>query len=169
LSESPDSRSALAIEPRGPLDVTVRVPGSKSITNRALIAAALAQGESLIAGGLASEDTEVMRASLAAMGISLDAEHELWVISGRGGVLRSPAEALHTANSGTSARFLTAVASLAEGAVIVDGGPRMRERPIADLVDALIDLGARAEILGPRSSPTAPAACRGKSWRRPWR
>jgi 3-phosphoshikimate 1-carboxyvinyltransferase len=153
LSESPDSRSALAIEPRGPLDVTVRVPGSKSITNRALIAAALAQGESLIAGGLASEDTEVMRASLAAMGISLDAEHELWVISGRGGVLRSPAEALHTANSGTSARFLTAVASLAEGAVIVDGGPRMRERPIADLVDALIDLGARAEILGQDGCP----------------
>ncbi len=153
LSESPDSPSALAIEPRGPLDVTVRVPGSKSITNRALIAAALADGESRIAGALESEDTEVMRASLAAMGVTVDTSHDPWLVAGRAGRLESPAEPLHTANSGTSARFLTAAACLAQGPVIVDGGPRMRERPIADLVDALVGLGARAEIQGENGCP----------------
>jgi len=153
LSESPDSPTALAIEPRGPLDVTVRVPGSKSITNRALIAAALADGESHLIGGLESEDTLVMRKSLAAMGVHVDSRHDPWLVAGRGGELRPPAQPLQTANSGTSARFLTAVATLAEGEVTVDGGPRMRQRPIHDLVDALVALGARAETLGEKGCP----------------
>ncbi len=153
MSESPDSPAALPIEPRGPLDVTVRVPGSKSLTNRALIAAALAEGESHISGALESEDTEVMRASLAAMGVTIDARHDPWLVFGHGGALLSPSEPLFTANSGTSARFLTAIASLAEGPVVVDGGPRMRERPIEDLVDALVGLGARAEIQGQNGCP----------------
>jgi len=153
LSESPDSPSALAIEPRGPLDVTVRVPGSKSITNRALIAAALAQGESQIEGGLESEDTEVMRTSLKAMGVRVEAGHDPWWVAGTGGALRSPDEPLFTANSGTSARFLTAAATLAAGPVVVDGGPRMRERPIQDLVDALCGLGAGAETRGRDGCP----------------
>ena len=153
MSESPDSPTALPIEPRGPLDVTVKVPGSKSITNRALIAAALADGESHIAGPLASEDTEVMRASLVAMGVHVDSRHDPWLVSGRGGELQAPSAPLFTANSGTSARFLTAAATLAEGEVTVDGGPRMRQRPIQDLVDALVALGARAEILGEGGCP----------------
>ena len=152
MSESPDSPSALAIEPRGPLDVTVRVPGSKSITNRALIAAALAQGESQIEGGLESEDTEVMRASLKAMGVRVETEHDPWSVTGSS-ALHSPDEPLYTANSGTSARFLTAAATLATGPVVVDGGPRMRERPIQDLVDALCALGAGAETRGRDGCP----------------
>ena len=153
MSESPDSPSALAIDPRGPLDVTVRVPGSKSITNRVLIAAALADGESHIAGALESEDTEMMREALIAMGVHVDSRHDPWLVPGRGGVLRSPAEPLFTANSGTSARFLTAVATLAEGEVVIDGGARMRQRPIDDLVEALVALGASAEVQGQGGCP----------------
>ena len=152
MSESPDSPVALAIEPRGPLDVTVRVPGSKSITNRALVCAALADGETHIAGALESEDTEVMRDSLTALGVHIDSRHEPWLVTG-GRELLSPPRPLHTANSGTTARFLTAVATLAAGPVVVDGGARMRERPIDDLVEALVALGARARVEGENGCP----------------
>jgi 3-phosphoshikimate 1-carboxyvinyltransferase len=153
LSESPDSPTALPIEPRGPLDVTVSVPGSKSITNRALICAALAKGESHLFGGLDSEDTEVMRGSLTALGILVDSRHDPWLVSGRGGELLSPPQPLDTANSGTTARFLTAAACLADGPVVVDGGSRMRQRPINDLVDALVALGAQARVEGENGCP----------------
>jgi 3-phosphoshikimate 1-carboxyvinyltransferase len=152
LSESPDSPAGLAIEPRGPLDVTVRVPGSKSITNRALVCAALANGETHISSALDSEDTQMMRGALTALGTTIDSRHDPWVVSGGRGLI-SPSQPLHTANSGTTARFLTAIATLADGPVIVDGGTRMRERPINDLVDALILLGARARVEGENGCP----------------
>lgn len=153
MSQSPESPAALAIEPRGPLDVTVRVPGSKSITNRALVCAALADGDSHLYGGLDSEDTQVMRASLAALGVHVESEHDPWLVAGRGGELLSPRAPLYTANSGTTARFVTAAACLAEGPVVVDGGPRMRERPIQDLVDALGALGGRLRVEGRNGCP----------------
>ncbi len=153
MSQSTDRTAALPIEPRGPLDVTVRVPGSKSITNRALICAALARGESHLYGGLESEDTEVMRGALTALGIHLDSQHDPWLVGGRGGELLGPPAPLYTANSGTTARFVTAAACLADGPVVVDGGPRMRERPISDLVDALSALGARAHVEGENGCP----------------
>ncbi len=153
MPASSDNPVALPIEPRGPLDVTVKVPGSKSLTNRALVCAALANGESHLFGGLESEDTEVMRGSLVAMGVHVDSEHDPWLVGGRGGELMSPPAPLFTANSGTSARFLTAAACLAEGPVVVDGGPRMRQRPIQDLVDALTALGADARIQGQDGCP----------------
>jgi 3-phosphoshikimate 1-carboxyvinyltransferase len=153
LPESSHSPALLPIEPRGPLDVTVRVPGSKSITNRALIAAALATGETHLTGALDSEDTRVMRGALTALGVDVDSRHEPWIVTGRGGQLLSPPAPLYTANSGTSARFLTAACTLADGPVVVDGSPRMRERPIADLVDALVALGARARVEGQHGCP----------------
>jgi 3-phosphoshikimate 1-carboxyvinyltransferase len=153
LPQSTQSTAALPIEPRGPLDVTVKVPGSKSITNRALIAAALANGETHLSGALESEDTEVMRGALTALGIHVDSRHDPWLVGGRGGELLAPPEPLFTANSGTTARFLTAVACIAEGPVVIDGGPRMRERPINDLVEALVGLGAQAHIEGENGCP----------------
>ena len=145
--------AALPIEPRGPLDARVRVPGSKSLTNRALLVAALASGESRLAGALESEDTDVMRAALAALGVEVDADSEPWRVRGSGGRLRAPHAPLFVQNSGTSARFLTAAATLADGPVEIDGNARMRERPILDLVEGLRSLGAEVEILGQGGCP----------------
>ena len=144
---------ALAIEPRGPLDATVPVPGSKSITNRALVAAALAKGESQLRGALASDDTEVMRNALTALGVHIDDASDPWGVTGTGGHLRCPEAPLYVRNSGTTARFLTAAATLAPGPVVIDGNHRMRERPIADLANALAALGAEVEIQGNNDCP----------------
>ncbi|MEZ4331112.1 MAG: 3-phosphoshikimate 1-carboxyvinyltransferase [Myxococcota bacterium] len=149
MSRSP-SRSnppvRLALSPRGPLAAEVAVPGSKSITNRVLLLAALADGESALSGGLESDDTVVMRAALGALGIPVDVAGPTWRVGGRGGRFALPAHPLDCGNSGTTARFLTAALTLAPGPVVVDGNARMRERPIRDLVEALRGLGARLEF-----------------------
>src|SRR5262245_29831809 len=143
-----DLPDPLPIEPRGPLDARVRVPGSKSMTNRALLAAALADGASELSGALESDDTRVMIESLAALGCPVEAGSDPWRVSGRGGRLRAPGAALFTGNSGTTARFLTAAACLADGPVTIDGTARMRERPIDDLTRALEQLGGKCQVLG---------------------
>src|SRR5262245_48627729 len=150
MQELPDP---VRIEPRGPLDARVRVPGSKSVTNRALLTAALAEGTSELSGALASDDTDVMIDSLTALGCAVDASGEPWRVSGGGGRLRAPDRPLFAGNSGTTARFLTAAACLADGPVTIDGTARMRERPIGDLTHALAQLGARSEILGRGGCP----------------
>jgi 3-phosphoshikimate 1-carboxyvinyltransferase len=150
MSDWPDP---LRVTPRGPLDARVRVPGSKSVTNRTLVAAALAVGESAISGGLESDDTRVMIASLGAMGCALDVSAELWRVQGVDGRLRAPGTALFTGNSGTTARFLTAAATLADGPVEIDGTARMRERPIDDLTNALEQLGASCRVEGANGCP----------------
>jgi 3-phosphoshikimate 1-carboxyvinyltransferase len=147
----------LPIRPRGALAASVRVPGSKSLTNRALVAAALASGESQLEGGLVSDDTQVMQGALRALGCRIEVGTDAWRVAGRAGRLASPAAPLFAGNSGTTARFLTAAATLADGPVVIDGSPRMRERPIQDLVDALTALGARFELPGSRDgSPACP-------------
>jgi 3-phosphoshikimate 1-carboxyvinyltransferase len=149
-------RDALGIRPRGPLDAVVRVPGSKSITNRAVLCAALARGESVLDGALESDDTQAMREALRSLGvaIALDADDATrWRVSGLDGRLRAPAAPLDARASGTTARFLTAAVTLADGPVVIDGAPRMRERPIDDLVQALRALGAPIEILGRGGCP----------------
>ncbi|HEX5066322.1 MAG TPA: 3-phosphoshikimate 1-carboxyvinyltransferase [Myxococcota bacterium] len=143
----------LPIATRGPLAARVRVPGSKSITNRALLIAALAEGTSQLRGALESDDTVVMRRGLGQLGCAIETRGDAWSMRGLGGRLRAPAAPLDTANSGTTARFLCAAATLAEGPCTIDGSARMRERPIADLVDALTALGARCEILGKNGCP----------------
>jgi len=144
---------ALRIEARGPIDATLRVPGSKSLTNRALLVAGLAGGESRLSGALQSDDTAVMCTSLAALGARLETADEPWRVRGTGGQLAVPAEPLYVQNSGTTARFLAAAATLAPGPISIDGNARMRERPIRDLVDALRALGARIEIEGQDGCP----------------
>jgi 3-phosphoshikimate 1-carboxyvinyltransferase len=143
----------LAVAPRGPLAARVRVPGSKSITNRVLLIAALADGDSELEGALASDDTRVMRDALTALGCAIELGGESWRVRGCGGALRAPREPLWVGNSGTTARFLTAAGALADGPLVIDGSPRMRERPIDDLTRALGALGVPVEILGSGGCP----------------
>ncbi len=150
--------SAYEIRPQGRIDTAVSVPGSKSITNRALVCAALASGESLLEGALESDDTNAMRQALAELGVGIASAGDRGGageirVEGCGGRLRAPRRPIDARASGTTARFLTAAAALADGPVVVDGTPRMRERPIDDLVAALRGLGARIEILGKNGCP----------------
>ena len=145
--------AAIEIAPRGALDARVRVPGSKSVTNRALVAAALAPGRGVLRGALDSDDTRVMRDCLGALGCPVESAREPWSVAGGGGRLRAPAAPLFAGNSGTTARFLCAVACLAQGPVVIDGTPRMRERPIEDLTRALDQLGGRTRIEGRAGCP----------------
>lgn len=119
----------------------MRPPGSKSITNRALVAAALAEGGSLIAGALRSDDTEAMAGCLRRMGVCIEDAPEGGLRVRSTGRLRGGGR-LDARASGTTARFITAAACLADGPAVIDGTPRMRERPIGELVDALRSLGA---------------------------
>jgi 3-phosphoshikimate 1-carboxyvinyltransferase len=137
--------SAIAIVPVSrPVRGTVRPPGSKSITNRALVLASLADGTSNLTGVLDSQDTQVMVESLRRMGIAVthDAGACTAEIVGSSGRPPAPSAELWLENSGTSIRFLTAVACLAHGTYRLDGNSRMRERPIGELCDALHALGA---------------------------
>jgi 3-phosphoshikimate 1-carboxyvinyltransferase len=124
----------------------VRVPGSKSLTNRALIVAALAEGPSVLAGALDSEDTRVMVEALRTLQIAVKHDRATCqiAIEGCGGSIPAHSAALHVANSGTSLRFLTALLATGHGTFQLDGGPRMRQRPISDLLQALDALGCRA-------------------------
>jgi len=137
----------IEIRPSGPLDASIRPPGSKSITNRALICAALADGPSTLSGALDSEDTQVMAAALGQLGLPVerDVEARTLHVVGRRGEIPADAADLYVANSGTTVRFLTAMVALGQGTFRLDGTPRMRERPIADLLDALRALGSDAQ------------------------
>jgi len=137
---------ALEILPSGPVRASIRPPGSKSITNRALVCAALAHGESTLRGALASDDTRVMIEGLNRLGVAVEHDPQAALIRAAGCDGRPPTERaeLFVANSGTTIRFLTALVTLGQGTFRLDGTPRMRERPIGDLLDALNQLGADA-------------------------
>jgi 3-phosphoshikimate 1-carboxyvinyltransferase len=137
---------SIAITPRGSLFGTIRPPGSKSITNRALACAALAQGESLLTGALDSDDTRVMIDSLGKLGIKVDVDLDRCElrVQGCGGVIPRAQADLFIGNSGTTVRFLAALVALGQGTYRLDGTARMRERPIRDLLVALKQLGADA-------------------------
>jgi 3-phosphoshikimate 1-carboxyvinyltransferase len=141
-----DMAKSIEIAPTGPLKATIRPPGSKSITNRALVCAALAEGESILSGALDSEDTRVMIEALRRLGIAIehDPANATVGVVGCGGRLPVDRADLYVANSGTTVRFLTAMLALGHGAYRLDGTPRMRERPIFDLLDALQQLGGDA-------------------------
>ena len=125
----------------GPLSAVVELPGSKSLTNRALVLAALADGRSVVRRPLRSRDTELMAAALRVLGVGVADDGEDWVVDGVPGVLHPAGPAVDVGNAGTVARFLPAVAALADGPVSFDGDPRVRERPLAPLLRALADLG----------------------------
>lgn len=119
------------------IDCTVSVPGSKSLTQRALIAAALAGGESILHGPLVSEDTEYSSYALMQMGVEIRKEKESWLVAGNRGKIITPEEDIFLGNNGTATRFLTSVAALGEGEFIIDGEERMHQRPIGPLMEAL--------------------------------
>lgn len=135
---------ALEILPvRGPVVGSIRPPGSKSLTNRALVLAALAEGPTRLSGVLDSVDTQVMIESLRRLGLTIEQDLEAKTISlvGCGGRIAVPGAELWLENSGTSIRFLTAMCCLGKGRFRLDGNARMRERPIAPLVQALREAG----------------------------
>ncbi|MYF09765.1 MAG: 3-phosphoshikimate 1-carboxyvinyltransferase [Gammaproteobacteria bacterium] len=134
---------ALTLGPIKSLSGEVRLPGSKSISNRALLLAALARGRTRILNLLDSEDTELMRRALNALGIAVTQDGDAWVVEG-GGPLVTDGRCveLNLGLAGTAMRPLVAALTLGNGEFVLDGTPRMRERPIGPLVDALRALGA---------------------------
>lgn len=132
-----------------PLDATVSIPGSKSLTNRALVTAALADGTSILRDILLAEDTWLMIEALRGLGIaiSVDTESAVAEVTGCRGHIPAEAASIHCGNAGTVLRFLMAVVASGHGVYTFDGVPRMRERPIGGLVDALRALGTGVEYL----------------------
>lgn len=122
-------------------DGNVRIPGSKSLTNRALLLAALADGKSVLRGGLESDDSEVMQDALRKLGIAIEKDQDRWHVRGTNTQFRRGDFELFLGNAGTAMRFLTAASGLVEGNVRLYGKPRMHERPIGDLLSALRQLG----------------------------
>jgi len=147
----PEFPEELEITPlEKPPDATIRVPGSKSVTNRALIVCALADGPSRITNPLFADDSYWLMDALVRLGIDVRADSgrgELY-IAGQGGAIGGSGLDLFVGNAGTVARFLPPVLALGRGPYTVDGVPRMRERPVADLVDAMRQLGAAVEYGG---------------------
>lgn len=131
---------------RHPVIGTVEIPGSKSITNRALLLAALADGPSRIVRPLRSRDTELMAGALRSLGVPVREQDGAWVVAG-GAPLHGGCH-IDVGNAGTVARFLPALATLAAGPVALDGDPRVRERPLAPLLAALRNLGAEIDDAG---------------------
>jgi 3-phosphoshikimate 1-carboxyvinyltransferase len=133
-----------------PPDAKIRVPGSKSLTNRALIIAALAEGHSRILNPLFSDDSYWLMNALVRLGIDVSADGERGevYVSGQSGGIDASGVDLFVGNAGTVARFLPPVLALGRGPYTIDGVPRMRERPVADLVDAMRHLGAAVDYAG---------------------
>ena len=140
-----DYPNTITVRPRTNIDASLTVPGSKSLTNRALIIAALAEGTSILRGGLVAEDSEVMARALLTLGIPVELDGTTFTVRGQGGRIPAPHADLDLRLSGTSIRFLTALVALGRGRYRLDGSARMRERPIQDLLLALRALGVNAE------------------------
>ncbi len=129
------------IEPVEKIECAVDVPGSKSLTQRALIAAALAEGESELVGPLASEDTHYTAGALRAFGAEIVEEKGSWRVRGTGGRIKTPEGDIFLGNNGTATRFLTSVAALGHDTIRITGDKRMEERPIQPLMEALAGWG----------------------------
>ncbi len=133
-----------------PVDAVVALPGSKSLTARALVLAALADGPGRLVRPLRARDTDLMAAALRALGVRIEEDGGDWVVTP--GPLRGPAE-VDAGLAGTVLRFLPPVAGLADGPVRVDGDPRLHERPNAGLIAALRDLGVQVDDGGRGRAP----------------
>ncbi|HEY8249112.1 MAG TPA: 3-phosphoshikimate 1-carboxyvinyltransferase [Burkholderiales bacterium] len=140
---------SLELKPASRAAGTVRLPGSKSISNRVLLLAALAQGATELDGLLDADDTRVMREALARLGVSFEGN----TVKGVGGPFPVKQADLFLGNAGTAFRPLTAALAFSGGEYRLSGVPRMHERPIGDLVDALRGIGARIDYLGKEGFP----------------
>ncbi|MCC8013968.1 MAG: 3-phosphoshikimate 1-carboxyvinyltransferase [Eubacterium sp.] len=130
--------------------LSVRVPGSKSITNRALLTAALAEGESLLDGILFSDDTRYFMGCLKALGIKTEISEALSTarIFGCGGKLPVKTAEINVGSAGTAARFITALLAVCDGEFFIDSSEQMKKRPMKPLLDSLTSLGAEIEYKG---------------------
>lgn len=145
----------------GKIDAIIKVPGSKSYTNRALITAALADGESTITNALFSDDTKYMASGLNVLGIPIEEQNpDRFVIYGKSGIIPVKQANLFVGNAGTAMRFLTAMLTLGSGVYEIDGVSRMRQRPIQDLLDGLKQLGA--DVVSKYNNGCPPVIIRGK-------
>ncbi|MGH3351583.1 MAG: 3-phosphoshikimate 1-carboxyvinyltransferase [Nocardioides sp.] len=126
----------------GPVAATVSLPGSKSLTNRALVLASIAEGPSVVRRALRSRDTMLMAAALTSLGSRVDTSSDDWVVTP--GAFGGDAE-IDCGLAGTVMRFVPPVAALSTGKVAFDGDPHMRNRPVGEVLDALRDLGAIIE------------------------
>jgi 3-phosphoshikimate 1-carboxyvinyltransferase len=139
------TRPALEVLPAGPVHGSVEAPSSKSLTNRLLVIAALATGDSQLTRILDSDDTVAMMAGLRALGAGIERSGAAAEVRGTSGRLVGPFSPVNAGLSGTTLRFLAAVALLAEGTVVIDGGEPLRRRPISALLEALRAAGADVE------------------------
>ncbi|PIE64111.1 MAG: 3-phosphoshikimate 1-carboxyvinyltransferase [Desulfobacterales bacterium] len=158
----------IEITPLSNIDAVITVPGSKSLTQRALIAAALAEGESTLFGPLASEDTAYTIGALRSMGVEIiDHNPDQWVVQGSGGSIATPADPIYLGNNGTATRFLTSVVALGNGTFQITGSDRMAERPILPLMEALqgwkVDIKSDAQNGCPPITVDAKGICGGKT------
>lgn len=159
LSELPAGLRVPTPRPVGgeyPIDASVRPPGSKSLTNRALLLAGLAEGTSRVRGALIeADDARQMIAALRRLGATVDTEGDALAVTGVGGRWKTPPEGvnLNINNAGTAARFLAAGAILSPAPITIDGNPRMRERPIGELGYVLASMGCKVEYLGVQGCP----------------
>ena len=142
-----DARSdSRAIRPvRTDLDVVVRPPGSKSVTNRALLLAGLAAGESVLRGALEAGDTDAFAAGLRSLGVAVERRGDDLLVAGAGGSFPAADADVFCAEAGTVARFLLAAAAAGDGVYRFDAAPQLRRRPLGLLLDALRAQGARTE------------------------
>jgi 3-phosphoshikimate 1-carboxyvinyltransferase len=155
---------ALTIEPApGPVIGTACVPGSKSITNRALALAALADGRTTLTNALFADDTARMTDCLRVLGFDVRADEAAGTITveGRAGAVPARRAELFVGNSGTTARFVTPLVALGDGEFTIDGVPRMRERPMDDLLRALHALGVAAQSIYGTGCPPIRVQARG--------
>ncbi|NPA95344.1 MAG: 3-phosphoshikimate 1-carboxyvinyltransferase [Thermodesulfobacteria bacterium] len=127
--------------------IEIALPGSKSITQRALITSALAQGTSRLVSPLDSEDTQLLRDGLRAFGVEIDDSSDNWLVTGKPGNLAAPSQEIFMGNNGTGIRFMMSFAALAKGTTVLTGKKRMEERPAGPLLDALEQLGVKAESI----------------------
>ena len=134
-----------------PLDATVRVPGSKSLTNRALLISALANGKTSLTNAIFSDDSCYLAKALQTLGfdVELDEQNCQMTVTGLEGKILAKNASLFIGNAGTAARFLSAFLTLGNGEYVLDGDSRMRERPIGDLINSLTQLGANITPASP--------------------
>lgn len=131
----------------------MRVPGSKSITQRMLITAFLAKGETVLRNALLSEDTSCLMEALRLLGAQIEHTAGRITITGTGGTVQNPGKPILMGNNGTAMRFLTTLTTLGRGTFTIDGSTRLRERPVKPLLDALGALGATAHGHDGRGRP----------------
>ena len=147
------------IEPIRNLDATVRIPGSKSFTQRALVIASLAEGKSLLRNALLAEDSTHLVGALSALGAIFQIQEKDIHVVGTGGRLKNPGKSINLGNNGTAMRFLTSLVALGEGEYTLTGSKRLCKRPVGPLLEALRSLGVDARSRGEDGFP--PVVVRG--------